>query len=67
MDMNLYVAEWLIRERLAQARAAGARSALVEAAMAERRPARVRLGTALVSLGRRLQAGRAAPPSLNAA
>jgi hypothetical protein len=59
MDMNLYVAEWLIRERLAQARAAGARSALVEAAMAERRPVRVRLGTALVSLGRRLQAGRA--------
>jgi hypothetical protein len=59
MDMNLYVAEWLVRERLAQARAAGARSALVEAAMAERRPVRVRLGTALVSLGRRLQAGRA--------
>jgi hypothetical protein len=59
MDMNLYVAEWLVRERLAQARAAGARSALVEAATAERRPVRVRLGTVLVSLGRRLQGGAA--------
>ena len=55
MDMNLYFAEWLVRERLAEARAAGARSALVGAAMPERRPARVRLGLALVSLGRRLQ------------
>ena len=57
MDMNLYVAEWLIRERLAQARAAGVRSALLDAAMPERRPMRVRLGMALVSLGRRLQGG----------
>jgi len=59
MDMNLYVAEWLVRERLAQAREAGARSARLNAAMAERRPVRVRLGMALVSLGRRLQGGGA--------
>ena len=37
-DMNPYFAEWLVRERLAEARAAGARSALVDAAMPERPP-----------------------------
>jgi hypothetical protein len=58
MDMNLYFAEWLVRERLAEARAAGARSALVDAAMPERPLMRVRLGLALVSLGWRLQGSR---------
>jgi hypothetical protein len=57
MDMNLYVAEWLVRERLAEARAAGVRSGLVHAATPRPRPVRVRLGRALVSLGRRLQSG----------
>jgi hypothetical protein len=57
MDMNLYFAEWLVRERLAEARAAGARDALVHAARPRPRPVRVRLGLALVSLGRRLQGG----------
>jgi hypothetical protein len=59
MDMNLYFAEWLVRERLAEARAAGARDALVHAAKSRPRPrpVRVRLGLALVSLGRRLQGG----------
>jgi hypothetical protein len=55
MDMNLYFAEWLVRERLAEARAAGARDAVLHAARP--RPVRVRLGLALVSLGRRLQGG----------
>ena len=58
MDMNLYFAEWLVRERLAEARAAGARDALVQAVRPKRRPARVRLGAALVSLGRRLEGRR---------
>jgi len=57
MDMNLYFAEWLVRERLAEARAAGARDALIHAAKLGPRPVRVRLGLALVSLGRRLQDG----------
>ena len=57
MDMNLYFAEWLVRERLAEARAAGARDAVLHAARPRPRPVRVRLGLALVSLGRRLQGG----------
>ena len=57
MDMNLYFAEWVVRERLADARAAGARGALLHAAGPRPRPVRVRLGLALVSLGRRLQGG----------
>jgi hypothetical protein len=59
MDMNLYFAEWLVRERLAEARAAGARDALLEAAWPNRRSVRARLGAALMSLGRRLQGGEA--------
>jgi len=55
MDMNLYFAEWVVRERLAEARASSARDALVHAATPRPRPVRVRLGLALVSLGRRLQ------------
>ncbi len=58
MDMNLYFAEWLVRERLAEARAAAARSALVGAAVPARRPVRIRLGLALVRLGRLLQGSR---------
>jgi len=58
MDMNLYFAEWLVRERLAEARSAAARSALVGAAVPARRPVRIRLGLALVRLGRRLQGSR---------
>jgi hypothetical protein len=59
MDMNLYFAEWVVRERLAEARAAGARDALVHTARPRPRPVRVRLGLALVRLGRRLQGGGA--------
>jgi hypothetical protein len=58
MDMNLYFAEWLVRERLAEARAAVARAALAQAVRPTRRPARARLGAALVSLGRRLEGRR---------
>ena len=38
MDMNLYFAEWLVRERLAEARAAGARDALTQSVRPKRRP-----------------------------
>jgi hypothetical protein len=58
MDMNLYFAEWLVRERLAEARAASARDALTRAVRPERRPVRGRLGAVLVSLGRRLEGRR---------
>jgi len=57
MDMNLYFAEWLVRERLAEARAAGARDAVLHAARPRPRSLRARLGLAFVSLGRRLQGG----------
>ena len=57
MDMNLYFAEWLVRERLAEARAAGARDGVLHAARPRPKPVRARLGLALVSLGRRLQGG----------
>jgi hypothetical protein len=58
MDMNVYFAEWLIKERLAEARAAGARDALFHAHRPPRQPMRVALGLALIRLGRRLQSGR---------
>ena len=46
MDMNVYFAEWLIKERLAEARAAGARDALFHAHRPPRQPMRVALGLA---------------------
>jgi hypothetical protein len=58
MDMNVYVAEWLIKERIAEARAAGARSALLDAHRPPRQPMRVALGLALIRLGQRIQSGR---------
>ena len=58
MDMNLCFAEWLVRERLAEARAAAVRDTLAQAARPKWRPLRVRLGAALVSLGRRLEGRR---------
>lgn len=60
MDMNVYFAEWLIKERLAEARAAGARGALIHAHRPPRQPMRVALGLVLVRLGQRIQSG---PPS----
>ena len=58
MDMNVYVAEWLIKERIAEARAVGARSALLDAHRPPRQPMRVALGLALIRLGQRIQSGR---------
>jgi len=58
MDMNVYVAEWLVKERIAEARAAGARSALLDAHRPPRPPMRVALGLALIRLGQRIQSGR---------
>ena len=58
MDMNVYFAEWLIKERLAEARAAGARDALLHAHRPPRQPMRIALGLALIRLGQRIQTGR---------
>ena len=58
MDMNVYFAEWLIKERLAEARAAGARDALFHAHRPPRQPIRVALGLVLIRLGQRIQSGR---------
>ena len=57
MDMNVYFAEWLIKERLAEARAAGARGALIHAHRPRRQPMRVALGLLLIRLGQRIQSG----------
>jgi len=61
MDMNVYVAEWLVRERIAEARTAGARDALIHAHRPPHQPMRVALGLALIRLGRRIQSGRRSP------
>ena len=58
MDMNVYFAEWLIKERLAEARAAGARDALLHADRPPRQPMRIALGLVLIRLGQRIQSGR---------
>ncbi len=51
MQVNEYFAEWLVRERLAEARAFAARMALIDAVRPARRPARVGLGLALIRIG----------------
>ena len=59
MDMNVYLVEWMAKERLAEIRAAVVREQLAESA--RRRPSlRVALGLALVNVGRKLQGDRAA-------
>ena len=57
MDMNVYFAECLVKERLAEARAAGARDALIHAHRPARQPMRVALGLLLIRLGQRIQSG----------
>ena len=54
MDMNNYVLEVVVRDRLAEMRARGEQSARVRAASPEPRPLRFVVGQALIDLGRRL-------------
>jgi len=54
MDMNNYVLEVVVRDRLAEMRARGEQSARVRAASREPRPLRSVIGQALIHLGRRL-------------
>jgi len=58
MDMNSYLIEWLAKERLGELRTALARQQLA-ASLREPSALRVRLGLALIALGRRLQGDRA--------
>jgi hypothetical protein len=59
MDMNVYLVEWMAKERLGEIRAAIVREQLAESA--RRRPSlRVALGLALVNVGRKLQGDRTA-------
>ena len=59
MDMNVYLVEWMAKERLGEIRAAMVREQLAESV--RRRPSvRVALGLALVNFGRKLQGNRAA-------
>ncbi len=63
MDMNSYLVEWLAKERLRELRTSLARQELA-ASLRQRSPLRVKLGSALISFGQRLQGirpGVAAP------
>ena len=67
MDMNSYLIEWLAKERLGELRSALAQQQLA-ASLREPSVLRVRLGLALIGLGRRLQGNRSsiAAPAANA-
>jgi hypothetical protein len=54
MEVNSYVLEVLVRERLAEMRAAGERSNRVREAMGNAHPLRFALGDALIRIGQRL-------------
>ena len=54
MDINEYVLEWLVLEKLQDARAATARRALVLGSRPPRVALRGRVGAALIALGERL-------------
>jgi hypothetical protein len=51
MDMNHYVLELFVRDRIAEMQARGERSSRIRAAMADARPRRLSLGHALAQLG----------------
>ena len=55
MDMNEYVLEVLVRDRLADMRERGEQSYRVRAAKPESRPPRFAFGQALMQLGHRLR------------
>ena len=54
MEVNSYVLEVLVRERLAEMRARGERANRVREAMGDAHPLRLALGDALIRIGRRL-------------
>jgi hypothetical protein len=62
MEVNSYVLEVLVRERLAEMRARGERSNRVREAMGDAHSLRFALGDALIRMGRRLHG--AAPPMI---
>ena len=59
MDLNMYVAEYWLKERMGEVRAAAMRDQLVQSLRTRRRPLRVTVGQALVSAAG--SARRAAP------
>jgi hypothetical protein len=63
MDLNEYVLEMLVREKLRDARATSARQALVVGRRPPRPTVRARVGIALVALGERLAGAPAPRPS----
>jgi hypothetical protein len=63
MDLNIYVAEYWVKERMGEVRAAAMRDQLVQS-LRTRRPLRVAVGEALVSLGQRVQGSPARAPKV---
>ena len=65
MDLNIYLVEWLAKERLGEVQAAVVQERLA-ASLRPRPSLRVALGVRLISLGQRLRgnaAGTGAPPA----
>ena len=63
MDLNMYLAEYWLKERMGEVRAAAMRDQLVQSLRTRRRPLRVTVGQALVRLGQRVQGGAAHAPT----
>ena len=61
MEVNSYVLEVLVRERLAEMRARGERSNRVREAMGDAHSLRFALGDALIRLGQRLHGAAQSP------
>jgi hypothetical protein len=58
MDLNVYLLEWMAKERLHEIQAAAVRERLAES-LRQRPPLRVTLGLALINFGQRLLGNRA--------
>jgi len=58
MDLNVYLLEWMAKERVREIQAAAVRERLAES-LRQWPPLRVTLGLALISLGQRLLGNRA--------
>jgi hypothetical protein len=63
MDLNMYLAEYWLKERMGEVRAAAMRDRLVQSLRTRRRPLRATVGQALVRLGHRVQGSAAHAPT----
>jgi hypothetical protein len=64
MEVNSYVLEVLVRERLAEMRARGERSNRIREAMGDAHSLRFALGDALIRIGQRLHGAAPSPMAI---